>query len=256
MTALRYNCNMEKLKTQTINKNERQIKMLARMIYDYVVGPNAEKNNNYIADNVTKNRLQEIQDINKIAYAELGEDGYVPIPQAEAWLEASPNMFPAAITNKETGKLEAYICMTPLKSDAYEKMKKGETLDVGLDAKDMAPLQKGKNNCLLMDVASMHSKLSRAAAATLFYSFLKNVAKFERQGMFIDNVIVDICTQMGFDSASLVLDMKKVRETNYEDAPASAGLYEGKIKPLLQKIEQEIQTLKDNNKQAQTGCTM
>lgn len=257
---------MEKLKTQTINKNETQIKLMARMIYDYVVGPDAEKKNNYMADKVTEARLQEIQDINKKAYAHLGEDGYVEIPVAQAWYRATESkienngqivegtMFPAAITNKETGRLEAYIAMTPLKADSYNKFKKGELLDVDLDAKDMLPFQKGKNQCLLMDVASMNSKLPRSAAATLFYAFLKQMDALKNVGVEVDNIIVDVCTEMGFNSANFVLDMKQTRATNYEDAPEDAALYEGKIKPtLLQQIEQEIEILRVKDAQKQTS---
>ena len=260
---------MEKIKTQTINREESQIKLLAHMIYDYVVGPDADKKNNFVADKVTEDRLQEIQDINKKAYAHLGEDGYVEIPVAKAWYRATESkienngkvvegtMFPAAITNKETDRLEAYIAMTPLKADSYNKFKKGELLDVDLDAKDMIPFQKGKNQCLLMDVASMNSKLSRPAAATLFYGFLKQMDSLEKAGVEVDNIIVDVCTEMGFNSANLVLDMKKARETNYEHAPEDAALYEGKIKPtLLQQIEQEIEVLKAKDMQIQADRTM
>ena len=260
---------MEKLKTQKINKDEAQIKLMARMIYDYVVGPDAEKKNNFIADKVTENRLQEIQDINKKAYAHLNENGYVDIPTATAWYRATESkienngqiiegtMFPAAITNKETGRLEAYIAITPLKADSYNKFKKGELLDVDLDAKDMLPFQKGKNQCLLMDVASMNSKLSRPAAASLFYAFLKQMDALKKAGVEVDNIIVDVCTEMGFNSANLVLNMKHARETKYGDAPDDAALYEGKIKPtLLQQIEQEIEVLKAKDMQAQTDRTM
>ncbi len=258
---------MEKLKTQTINKNETQVKLMARMIYDYVVGPDAEKKNNYMADKVTEARLQEIQDINKKAYAHLGEDGYVEIPVAKAWYRATESkienngevvegtMFPAAITNKETGKLEAYIAMVPLKKSAYDILKKGSTddKDVDIPAEDMLPFQKGKNQCLLMDVASMNSKLPRSAAATLFYAFLKQMDALKKAGVEVENIIVDVCTEMGFNSANLVLDMKQARATNYEDAPEDAALYEGKIKPtLLQQIEQEIEILRAKDAQKQT----
>ena len=256
---------MEKLKTQTINKNEAQVKLLARMIYDYVVGPNAKEKNNFVADKVTEDRLQEIQDICKKAYEHLGPDNsHVPLPTAIAWYRATESkienngkvvegtMFPAAITNKETGKLEAFIAMTPLKADSYNKFKKGELLDVDLDAKDMIPFQKGKNQCLLMDVASMNSKLSRAAAATLLYAFLKQMDALEKAGVEVDNIIVDVCTEMGFNSANLVLDMKQARATKYGDAPEDAALYEGKIKPtLLQQIEQAIEVLKAKDAQKQ-----
>ncbi|MBO4823243.1 MAG: hypothetical protein J5580_01600 [Clostridia bacterium] len=256
---------MEKLKNQTINRDEAQIKLLARMFYDYVVGPNAKEKNNFVADKVTEARLQEVQDICKKAYAHLGEyNSHVPLPTAIAWYRATESkignngkvvegtMFPAAITNKETGRLEAFIAMTPLKPDSYNKFKKGELLDVDLDAKDMMPFQKGKNQCLVMDVASMNSKLSRPAAATLLYAFLKQMNALEKAGVEVDSIIVDVCTEMGFNSANLVLDMKQARGTKYDVAAEDAALYEGKIKPtLLQQIEQEIEVLKAKNAQKQ-----
>ncbi len=218
-------------------KLERRAKLLARMREDYLK-PGAK--NNYVAVNVTKEHLPQIQEIDKAAYQELGEDGYAEISDMEEWLNASPDMYPAAIANKETGKLEAYICLTPLKAEVYKKFKNGEILDVDLEASDLMPFQKGNNDCLQMDVASRQRKLPKDGAILLLDTFEKKIASLAKEGKFVGNVLYDICSQMGFDSANLIADVEKIADSHYDDVPKVAGMYEGRLK-LSKKIEKEMQ---------------
>lgn len=220
-------------------KAERRAKLLDRMRQDYLK-PGAK--NDYVAVEITKELLPQIQEIDKLAYPELKEDGYAEIPDMEEWLAANPDMYPAAIASKKTGKVEAYICLSPLKPETYQKFKDGEILDVDLEASDIIPFQKGKNDCLQMDVASRQQKLPRDGAILLLDTFEKKIAALAQEGKYINNVLYDICSQMGFDSANLIADITKVGETHYDDVPKDvAGMYEGRLH-LSKRIEQAMQS--------------
>lgn len=221
-------------------KAERRAKLLDRMRQDYLK-PDAK--NDYVAVEITKDLLPQIQEIDKASYyEELGEDGYAEIPVMEEWLAVNPDMYPAAIASKKTGKVEAYICLSPLKPDVYQKFKNGEILDIDLEASDITPFQKGKNDCLQMDVASRQKKLPRDGAILLLDTFEKKIASLAKEGKYINNVLYDICSQMGFDSANLIADIEKVGETHYKDVPMDvSGMYEGRLH-LSQKIEQTMQS--------------
>ncbi len=221
-------------------KAERRAKLLDRMRQDYLK-PDAK--NDYVAVEITKELLPQIQEIDKASYyEELGDDAYAEISDMEDWLDANPEMYPAAIANKKTGIVEAYICLSPLKPDVYQKFKNNEILDVDLEASDLMPFQKGKNDCLQMDVASRQKKLPRDGAILLLDTFEKKIASLAKEGKYIGNVLFDICSQMGFDSASLIADIEKVNESHYGDAPKDvSGMYEGRLH-LSRKIEQTLQS--------------
>ncbi len=218
---------------------ERRSKLIERMRQDYL-GTNAMKNN-YVAVEITEELLPQIQEIDKASYPELGTEGYAEISDMKEWLAANPDMYPAAIANKKTGVVEAYICLSPLKPDVYQKFKNNEIKDVDLEASDLTPFLKGTNDCLQMDVASRQRKLPRDAAILLLDTFEKKITALAKKGKFIGNVLFDVCSQMGFDSASLIADIEKVNATHYGVAEDVAGMYEGRLK-LSKKIEQEMQS--------------
>ena len=105
-----------------------------------------------------------------------------------------------------------------------------------------------------MDIASKKRKLTKPAAATFFYGFLSMMNFYRKNGFEIDNFLIDICSEKGLKFSNTFLNLKRINATNYEGAPAFAGLYEGQLKPnLFQKIEQKIALFKAQEREKQTN---
>jgi hypothetical protein len=222
-----------------LTQDEKREALLKRLEQDYL---NSDKNKFKAIFDFDENRLKEVQQIDKLSYGEeLGDAACASMEDYVAWLKANPDMY-VGVVNKETDILEAYICFVPLKKETYKRFKAGEILDVDLDASDFTPFEKGVNDCLQMDVASREQKISRSAAITLIDAFKTRIKNLAKEGKYIGNVLYDICSQMGYDSANLISDMEKVGETHYEGVTNVAGMYEGRLK-ISKEIEKTLKTL-------------
>jgi len=171
---------------------------------------------------VTPKDIGEALELDKLVY---NEDQHLTLEQCVGYHKQNSDIY-TMIKDKGADRVIAYVNISPLTDEWYEKMKTGQQLDKGIPPEAIAPYKKGQLHNIYFCSIVVHPDYQGSEVFRLLLGGItRKFNKLANEGVLIKRVLSDDVSDAG-RRMSHMYGMEKQKGTNHDSC-----IYEAEIKP-------------------------
>lgn len=171
---------------------------------------------------VTKDNIRQALELDRLVY---DEEYYVSLEQCLEWYNVNNQIY-VMVYDEETQKIIAYINLSPVTEEYYNKIRSGQFIDTLLPAEAIVPYDFPDLYYLYFSSIVIHPDYQNTGVLkVIFDAIVKKMMSLGRDDIYFKKMVADAVTDRG-EKFSKLFGMKKVKDSEH-----SSTIYEVKLMP-------------------------
>ena len=183
---------------------------------------------------ITTKDIKEAVELDSLVYDDIY---HVDSNQCEEWFKVNPDIYVMA-KDTITDRVIAYVNISPITEDCYEKIRRGDFIDVGITADMILSYDMPFPYSVYFSSIVIHPDYQNSEVfMQLFNAIVEKFISFGEHGVFIRRMIADAVTSNGEKFCKL-FGMNKVKSSNHKSMLYEATMIPPKFRIISKPTKQ------------------